>query len=74
MVFNDKCKHNMLEKSLKRADKEVFIATSSAVLVTARIILYSQFRYDILVVSLAIEDLETKSIIFLAPLTSFNLL
>lgn len=35
---------------------------------------FSQFGYEILVVSLAIEDLETKSIIFLAPLTSFNLL
>ena len=37
-VFNEKYRQNMLEKSLKRADKEVFITTRSVVLITARIV------------------------------------
>ena len=36
-IFNENYRQNMLEKSLKRADKEVFITTRSVVLITARI-------------------------------------
>lgn len=38
MVFNDKFRQNMLEKSLKGADKGVFTTTSLVVLITARIV------------------------------------